>query len=60
MGSFRLQTACKVESLYTYENDVDESEHVPTIKERKENEGEPVLVRLPISTSPSKLPANSC
>ena len=39
MGSFRLQTACKVESLYTYENDVDESEHVPTIKERKENEG---------------------
>ena len=59
MGSFRLQTAWKVESLYTYENDVDESERVPTIKER-ENEGEPVLVRLPISTSPSKLPANSC
>ena len=56
MGSFS-STNC-LEARAT--EDVDESEHVPTLsKKTKENQVEIASIRPPIFTSPTKLPVNS-
>ena len=55
-----VQTAWKLEPLCTHDDNVDESEHVPTLNEKtKENQVETASISPRIFTSPTKLPVNS-